>query len=745
MRSFRPHPLKLLLFPVLLGTFTGSALAQARIEFVPGTSSLSAYSHSIVLSPVTDPPCPPPEEITDSQGGFNTLPTGRIYGGAYTLIKRGLPNCKISAQGTANVFIDGDGGNLVFVRWWLHSITQYDCYDPDCLWSATDTSSMSASLRLVLAGLPPGTPVQVSYMWEHFSSYANRPEAGMEDEAAVENASLNLFGQVGFGGNMDITGTQRFGQNLTGDTTQTFTMLIGDTLDIDVAGLTRANIDPPARPVLNEREDDASADFYGYCYIWVNGPNSPLVTAPDSCDDETILYSVDIGSDMEFSDPSPDGAETLDPGDIYAESSPIANPPMFDDAFLFGSDPNPSFGNPAGTCVPGPLQGSQFVLNFDLDGTDRIDLDLAINPGQFGFGQPSIPFFASNCIYTPDYALISFDEDRGINFNSAINCNVPSAFDPMDSIMVRGTVDEHDEVMTARLYQVQGTTTFTGSAMPYVNEDELSSLLSPSPPTQWPADRNDDVDALDIVADPTACGNLYLSVDHEASYTFGSDTLDPGAIYQAVAPGILVKVIDPTLHLGLLPGVDLDAFEFTWLYDFLNQRYGLALAFSVSAADPFSPVDYTAGLDPSFIYGSFLNGYSFEMVAAVAPYNIDGIAFSCDPVLAYGSTFVPPSILVGLGPEQGLNDHVLSVYPNPNNGSFQVVLTAERSASANLKIFGIDGKSVHTRTLNLSKGQNTWDIQMETLDAGIYFLEIELMEKGNATSRLLREKITLLR
>lgn len=719
-----------------------NAHAQARMDFVTGASSVTAYSHSRVLSPVTDPPCPPIEDLTDSQNSFWTLPTGRIYGGAFTYLKRGVPDCKISAQGTANVLVDGHGTNVVYARWWCHSNTQYDCHDPDCGWSATDSSSFNSTMKLALDGLPPGTPVQVTYLWKHFSSFANEPEAGGEDEAAVAGSSLDLFGQIGFGAGMDIGGVAKFAQKRTGADAVTLNMQIGDTLEINVAGMTHANIDPPAKPLPNPREDDASSDFFGYCLIYINGPNSPVVSAIDTCSDESILYSVDIGSDMEFSDPTPDGTEMLDPGDVYdaASASPI---PFLDDLTIFGSDPDPSAVNPAGTCFPGPLQSSQHVLNFDVDGIDRIDYDLFNQAGTYGPGLPSIDQFVSSCIHQPLYAMVSFDEDRGINFNSAVNCNVPSAFDPSDSTFVRGTVDNHDEVMVTQLYPAGSIANYTGVAMPYKNEEAFSVLLAPASPTRYPADLNDDVDALDLVSDLASCGMHYFTVDHEAQYTYGPDTLDPGAVYQVTAPGSIEMVIDPTLHLGILPGVDLDAIEFTWLYDFANLRYGLALAFSVSDSDPFSLTDYTGGLDPDFIYASFLDGSHFQMVGGLAPSNIDALAFSCEAAIAQGSQYVNPSILVGGLATTDPSALALTAFPNPSNGSFDLQFDSPAAQLADLRLFGTNGQLVWSRSsISLSKGGQRIHVPVQHLESGVYLVELEMKD---ADGGVVRTRVSLMR
>jgi hypothetical protein len=725
----------LFVFTVTISMAFFQLSAQVRLDFTQGSSSTASYSFSEVKSPVAMPVCQPPENISSNGIPFSPfLPGNRLWGGSYTLIKRGLPNCKVSASGTGNVLIEGSGSNMVKVQWWCHSIANYHCYDPDCNWLAKDTSRLNASVRLKISGVSPGDPVTVTYYWVHFSSIASRSEAMGEDLAAIENASLNLFNQTGFGAGLNMSGDIKFAQRRTGDTTITFTAYNDDTLSIDVTASTIAQVFPPAYLPPNEREDVASADFFGYVLIAVNASGSPVVSLPSqSCPAGITLFSVDIGGDTEISDPSPDGNEILDPGDLYLASATVAIP-FFDDFDIFNFDPQPSTGMPAGTCQHGPLQHLQRYLNFDLNGADRIDYDLFSNPGSYGPGLPSIAPFNSNCIFTPEYALISMDEDRGNHFSSAVNCNVPSDFAPEDSMLLRGTPAGQDEVMIALLSNIPGTPKFFGSLMPYKDEQSFSALIAPSPLSQYPPDLNDDVDALDWIPDPTLCDYQYFSVDHEAHYVFGIDTLKPGIIYQHTGQGLYAPVIFPTFHLGLSDDIDIDAFEFTWLWDSVQQRNGLALAFSVSVNDPFDMTDYTGGLDPGVIYASFLNGSYFEMLPAPLPGNIDALTFTCGPLVANGSVYVPPVSWSGYD-DMNLFQFDMKLYPNPTAGNFDVIFELPSEATVRIALKDLSGREVWAgKHSNLPGGQNKVSIQTDDVRSGIYFAELQVTSAKNKTA-----------
>jgi hypothetical protein len=132
--------------------------------------------------------------------------------------------------------------------------------------------------------------------------------------------------------------------------------------------------------------------------------------------------------------------------------------------------------------------------------------------------------------------------------------------------------------------------------------------LAPNP-TLGSLENDDDVDALDddVVA---GCNVHYFSVDSEARMS-----LDPGFIYQQSGAGAPAVALRP-FHFGLPGGVNIDAFEFTWLPT--PNGAALAVLYSVQPDNPASAIDESGGAMPSTIYGSFLTGSSFIVLGGPA-------------------------------------------------------------------------------------------------------------------------------
>ena len=105
---------------------------------------------------------------------------------------------------------------------------------------------------------------------------------------------------------------------------------------------------------------------------------------PRSGSNYAFEFSLDIGSDIELSDPQLDGDEAADPGDVYWwQSAPIVPPGrdgFKDDSRIFGFDPWPDAPDPTippMTAVPvGQGTIDQYFDYFDLDGHDQLDVDI---------------------------------------------------------------------------------------------------------------------------------------------------------------------------------------------------------------------------------------------------------------------------------------------------------------------------------------------------------------------------------
>ena len=336
-------------------------------------------------------------------------------------------------------------------------------------------------------------------------------------------------------------------------------------------------------------------------------PNCDGVVCEEG-EDYAFEFSLDIGSDIELSDPLFDGDEAADPGDVYWWQSAVIAPPgrdgFKDDILIFALDPwpdPPDGAVPPATRVPvGTGSPDDYHTYFDLDGHDQIDVSLRTEYELVGLPLAApIPQWASSCIYSPEFLAVSFDDDQAPGWPAN---DVPVMVPSPAGVSSYGTTAGQDEVIGVTL----------GSVIPpapivnrYAIADEVTVHQSMIPNPDASEADDDDVDSLDIVRNQLTCPYWYFSPDHEADYG-----LDPGDIYEVSAGGVPWLVIDDVNNLGLLPDTDVDAFEFAWL---THETQGLVFGvlFSVDEDDPLTPVDESGGLSPRIIYGSFLTGSYF--------------------------------------------------------------------------------------------------------------------------------------
>jgi PKD repeat protein len=428
-----------------------------------------------------------------------------------------------------------------------------------------------------------------------------------------------------------------------------------------------------------------------------------------------ILFSLDIGSDTELSDPIMDGDEVFDPGDAYLFNGAFMALPgidgYFDDVQAFGTDPMPN-GGMAGTGAP-CLSGipiDQIKLDyFDMDGLDLAECDL--RQYDFGEGQPSVEQFNDPFIHTPDSMYISFDDDDKWAYSHPSGSIPRMGFS--SSGMLYGDPVAKDEILEVDLNIVFPNQAQVMSVTPKYNELPIHPNLTPDP--SWasanPNEHDDDVDALDVPYKLDDAARTYFSADHEAIYFDQNGIpLNPGSIYLAEG-GNAYEVINAQTDIGLMPDTDVDAFEFAWLFDDQNQYNALALIFSVDEDDPMTGVDESGGLMPNVLYMSFMTGWWMDFTMQPFEDDIDALTFFASPASNQGpkADFSPINSLIFAGQQIQFTDlstnapvnwtwnfnggnpanHIgpvppLVVYANP--GTYQVDLTISNA-------FGSDTKS----------------------------------------------------
>ncbi len=346
----------------------------------------------------------------------------------------------------------------------------------------------------------------------------------------------------------------------------------------------------------------------------------------------SLLFSVDIGSDTEMSDPQMDADEVFDPGDAYLFQGAFIPMPgtdgYIDDALGFGGDPFPDGGNPGtvAPCLSGMPIDMVAMDYFDMDGLDLAVCDLRDYP--FGEGMPPVAKFDDAFIHAPDSLLISFDDDDAFPYTDPSGSIPMIGFSPTG--MLYGQAAGKDEILEVNYNSSTPPPIPMTGMMPRYEESAIHTNLSPDPDFALPQpnDRDDDVDALDAPLNLEDATYKYFSADHEAHVG-----LNPGSIY-VISSGIH-EVINAQLHIGLPPGTDVDAFEFTWLYEQQHGYVALAMIFSVDDDDPTTAVDESGGLPCNKLFVTFMNGYYQD-------YFLEGFEDDIDAVAIFASGTPPP-------------------------------------------------------------------------------------------------------
>ncbi|MCF8365113.1 MAG: C10 family peptidase [Bacteroidales bacterium] len=361
------------------------------------------------------------------------------------------------------------------------------------------------------------------------------------------------------------------------------------------------------------------------------------INEEEQTNNHQIIFSVDIGSDTEMSDPQFDMDEVFDPGDAYLLQGAYMPVPgtdgFFDDAGAFGFDPFPDGGVP-GTMAPvmSGIPIEQVCADFfDLDGIDLAICDL--RQLDFGEGLPPIAKFDEPYIHTADSLLISFDDDDAFPYTDPSGSIPVMGFSPNGSIY--GQSATQDEIIEVDLNLSTPFPVPVLNLFPQYDEVAIHSNLTPDPNMAMPNqnEHDDDVDALDAPAGLDDLQRTYFSADHEAtSFDAYGNLLNPGSIYLAEG-GNAIEVINAQTNLGLPYGTDVDAFEFAWVD---NPQWGyiaLAVIFSVDENDPTTMVDESGLLFPNKLYVSFLDGWAFEFCTDFFEDDIDAIAIFGSPTL----------------------------------------------------------------------------------------------------------------
>ncbi len=590
--------------------------------------------------------------------------------------------CSCKARAWARVDVDGLGSSSIRIHAEAYSYVKHKCCDLPCAYDTRArgeigdlASGTPFTLGLTIDDISPGSStgfLPVFHRGDGFSFNSFSPEAGGDDVVYVTATSVLVAGMPGIApGALDLFLVRGA---LSDDWADSFPGSFPSSITVVMTGATGARIRNPGIVTsgpygMCERDQEYAGVVYDF-ELSLGAPPPPPPPPGGPPVPPVLEFSVDIGSDTERSDPTPDGNEAFEPFDTYLGMT--LGPPLSgdgedgfrtDDA-AFGLDITPEvpLGPPApGVCTtpppPGPcMSGFPISLatlsSLDLDGTDSIDFSLAALTDAGALSAP-IPASESLCVHRADHLLISLDDDSLSHFVGGSffvpgfgiacdPCPVPVGSVYGFTLATHGSAALDDEVMGLDLVATPDGMT-EGLLYPIADEAGVHVNLAPNPPfppfapVSQAAD--DDIDGLDAhtpidIGGPCVDCDIWLfGVDHEARAAFEAD--DPTNIYQwTPGGGPPVLAVGGTAHLGLPAGTDLRDFELVRLPDPSGAPGEVfAILFTVSPDDPLTAgVDESGSLNPGMVYGSYLDGTNFAMMADALEDAIDALAAWPAPV-----------------------------------------------------------------------------------------------------------------
>lgn len=725
-QNIRYLPVLLALFftGICSGLLSGQPVLQVSGSIARGNVKIVANDHL--------EPAPPPVgiQIFEEDDCKYGMLTAGLWGNDYAadcfrhVVERGnVPKPhEVSCYVGNRIRVNGDNSKTVTIRW-KNTGAAYARTDGH---NASIHTDQDFSIEMAVGGLPVGTAVTVWWRYDIFAGGSTSHEDTNlnEDPISVKNA-MTINGVPAFANQFDFASPGGVpGWNEWLGVSGSLTVQVGANFTFDASSIIDLVLAEPAAPDNGLFPKDQCDGIFRGEIVFSLEPIAP--PTPHTGVGMLPLFSVDIGSDAELSDPRFNGNERLDPGDLYA-ASPVSPSPATpfngfrDDYSIFGAqDPPPTPLTPGPTAPIGsgvPIDQLQ-VLFFDLDGSDLLATSLATLA--YGPGLASVPFFADPCLHEAEYLYVSFDDDQPDNYASQ-PASVPFVdFSPLQNT-VYSDLSAQNEVQEFHFDAFPPAAgTFMGATY---SETDLHTALWPNPQGNNAAD--DDVDALDMVPFDSAtlttpCSSWYFSADHEATSQYSSSSMaifiNPATIYEATPNGPLAVVT--SLHHGLPQGTDMGDFEFVWLWDHQVNRYGLALLFSVKADDPATPDDESGGLDPATLYYSFLNGTHHAYSASPLADHIDALAVW--PHSLNGT-------LVSARPSPARQSDLVQVSPNPSASTFRLV-PRESTRALTYTLIDISGRTIMRLTSSEEVAFG------ESLEAGLYLLHVS----GKDASQVLK-------
>jgi hypothetical protein len=92
----------------------------------------------------------------------------------------------------------------------------------------------------------------------------------------------------------------------------------------------------------------------------------------------------------------------------------------------------------------------------------------------------------------------------------------------------------------------------------------------------------------------------------------------------------------------------------------------------------------------------------------------------------------------GAGINENKNEDLVSIFPNPNNGSFMLNYTSTSNQKVSLKLYDRIGRMVYSSEVKVTSGSNPIEMNIQNLNSGIYMFEL-INEQGKQTQKIVIE------
>lgn len=146
----------------------------------------------------------------------------------------------------------------------------------------------------------------------------------------------------------------------------------------------------------------------------------------------------------------------------------------------------------------------------------------------------------------------------------------------------------------------------------------------------------------------------------------------------------------------------------------------------------------------------FTDFHSYNVSSPFYPKDVKMIMFTFaaqtsakqDFDLFVGSIAFTPGVPTGLAQPAAVAKTAVTVYPNPNNGTFSFSFVSGRTEPVELVLTDLLGREVYTSTMNVTAGSNAIDLDVASLvpNNGIVFLSIKGQSTAYSTSKIIIHK-----